>query len=94
MSRIKKWATGAGVDKDTQAKAAKALAQWESKKAKNKAKGKKKSDHDLAASDITDADLLLLVALEPKCEFSAVDKVLMSAAPKTTALEQILALEG
>lgn len=38
VSRVKKWATGAGVDKDTQAKAAKAVAQWESKKAKNKGK--------------------------------------------------------
>lgn len=38
VSRVKKWATGAGVDADTQAKAVKALAQWEKLKVKNKAK--------------------------------------------------------
>lgn len=44
VSRIKKWASGAGVDKDTQAKAAKALTQWEALKGKNKAKsGAKKA---------------------------------------------------
>lgn len=38
VSRVKKWATGAGVDTDTQAKAATALTQWEALKTKNKAK--------------------------------------------------------
>lgn len=38
VSRVKKWATGAGVNADTQAKAAAALTQWEALKAKNKAK--------------------------------------------------------
>ncbi len=39
ISRIKKWAAGGGdVDADTRAKAAKALAQWESLTAKNAAK--------------------------------------------------------
>jgi len=38
VSRVKKWATGVGVDKKTQAKATKALAQWEAKKAANKTK--------------------------------------------------------
>lgn len=34
ISRIKVWATGKGVDPDTQAKAAEALAHWEAMKAK------------------------------------------------------------
>lgn len=39
ISRIKKWAAGGGdVDADTRAKSAKAVAQWEKAKAKNKAK--------------------------------------------------------
>ncbi len=39
VSRVKKWAAGADdVDADTRAKAAKALAQWEALKGKNKAK--------------------------------------------------------
>ena len=39
ISRIKRWAAGGeDVDADTRAKSAKALAQWESTKAKNKAK--------------------------------------------------------
>lgn len=38
VSRVKKWAAGVGVDKDTQAKAAKALAEWEAKRVKAKAK--------------------------------------------------------
>jgi len=51
VSRVKKWPAGVGVDKDTQAKAAKALAEWEALKAKNKGKtGAKKSAHALAAS--------------------------------------------
>lgn len=37
ISRIKVWATGKGVDANTQAKAAKALAQWEALRAKAKA---------------------------------------------------------
>lgn len=36
VSRVKVWATGKGVNADTQAKAAAALAQWEAKKAKSK----------------------------------------------------------
>lgn len=38
VSRVKKWATGAGVDKDTQAKAAAAVAEWEKLRAKSHAK--------------------------------------------------------
>lgn len=38
ISRIKVWATGKGVDSKTQAKAAKAAAEWEKKKASAKAK--------------------------------------------------------
>lgn len=38
ISRIKVWATGKGVDAKTQAKAAKAVAEWEKKKASAKAK--------------------------------------------------------
>lgn len=95
VSRVKVWASGKGVDKDTQAKAAKALAEWESKKAKSHAKsGAKKSGHALAASnfDVSDADLLRMVAFTPKCEFSAIDQILMSAIPTVgeSALKQIL----
>ncbi len=43
VSRVKKWAAGGDdVDADTRAKAAKALAQWEAKKAKAKAASKAK----------------------------------------------------
>lgn len=38
LSRVKKWATGVGVDADTQVKAAKAVAEWQALRAKNKAK--------------------------------------------------------
>ena len=81
VSRVKVWATGKGVDKDTQAKAAKAVAEWEAKKAKSKAKTKgKKSEHALAATvvdDITDKALLRILTFTPKCEYSAVDQILM-----------------
>jgi hypothetical protein len=44
VSRVKKWAAGAdGVDNDTKAKAAKALAEWEKLKGKSKAKDVKAS---------------------------------------------------
>lgn len=56
VSRVKKWASGVGVDKDTQAKAAKALAEWEKLKVKNKAKGAEKK---VSASNV-DRDVLLL----------------------------------
>lgn len=60
VSRVKKWASGVGVDKDTQAKAAKALAEWEKLKAKSKAKsGVKKAGHTLAATN-RDVDVLAL----------------------------------
>lgn len=82
VSRVKVWATGKGVDKGTQAKAAKAVAEWEAKKAKSKAKTKgKKADHALAASvvvdDISDTDLMRILTFTPKCEYSAVDEILM-----------------
>lgn len=79
VSRVKVWASGKGVDKDTQAKAAKALAEWEKKKSQSHAKSGKKSGHALAASnfDVSDADLLRMVAFTPKCEFSALDQILM-----------------
>lgn len=38
VSRVKVWASGKGVDASTQAKASKALAEWEALKAKNKGK--------------------------------------------------------
>lgn len=97
ISRVKVWATGKGVDKDTQAKAAKAVAEWEAKKSKSKAKTNKKSGHALAASnivdDIPDADLLRMVAFEPKCEFSAVDQILMMTHQPLTYVEQLLSLD-
>ena len=46
ISRVKKWAAGGDdVDADTRAKAAKAFAQWEALKAKNKAKQIVKASH-------------------------------------------------
>ena len=78
VSRVKVWASGKGVDKDTQAKAAKAVAEWEAKKAKSKAKTKAKdavkASHII--DDISDTDLLRIVAFEPKCELSALGQVL------------------
>ncbi len=56
IDRVKVWASGKGVDKDTQAKAAKALAEWEALKAKNKARKAKK----VAASNTWQGDILVL----------------------------------
>ncbi len=83
VSRIKKWAAGVGVDKDTQAKAAKALAQWEKKKAAAKADNKAKMSYvdDLAMSD---EDLLFYVAWTHPCTESVTP----------TALQQVLALSA
>ncbi len=81
VSRVKKWASGAGVDKDTQAKAAKALAEWEKIKAKSKAKDVKASNVDTTFS-LSDAELLNLVALTPPCHQTATDKVLLSISRK------------
>jgi hypothetical protein len=62
ISRIKKWAAGGDeVNADTRAKAAKALAQWEALKAKNKAKqvvkatGPNGVDYVFLAGDDTDS---------------------------------------
>lgn len=77
ISRVKVWASGKGVDKDTQAKAAKALAQWESMKAKSKGN----SDKVKATAvdfEMSDADLLTIVAATPKCYLSALDQVLLT----------------
>lgn len=75
VSRVKVWASGKGVDKDTQAKAAKALAQWEAKRAKAKSDNVKASMVEFEMSDI---DLLTIVASVPKCYTSALDQVLLS----------------
>lgn len=56
VSRVKKWAAGAGASKQTQAKAAKALAEWERLKAKNKAKSAAKT----VAASRTDDEVLCL----------------------------------
>lgn len=93
VSRVKVWASGKGVDKDTQAKAAKALAEWESKRAKNKSKTAAK-DTVKASFEMTDRDLLTIVATTPKCEFTAVQQILMATEPRLSALEQILTLGG
>lgn len=86
VSRVKVWASGKGVDKDTQAKAAAALAEWEKLRAKSHAKtAAKDAGKDVKASaEISDADLLRIVAFTPRCEFSALDRVLMLAADKDT----------
>lgn len=54
ISRCKIWSTGKGVNAKTQAKAAKAIAEWEAKKARAAAKGAAKK---VAASEIIDSDL-------------------------------------
>jgi hypothetical protein len=71
ISRIKVWATGRGVKPDTQAKAVKALAQWEALKAKNAARRLVKAsvydDIELAANLVclTDfEDYLLRISVE------------------------------
>jgi hypothetical protein len=86
VSRVKVWASGKGVDKDTQGKAAAALAEWEQKRAKSHAKtAAKDTKKDVKASvDISDVDLLRIVAFTPRCQFSALDRVLMLAADKDT----------
>lgn len=86
VSRVKVWASGKGVDKDTQGKAAAALAEWEKLRAKSHAKtAAKDAAKDVKASaHISDADLLRIVAFTPRCEFSALDRVLMLAADKST----------
>ncbi len=77
VSRVKVWASGKGVDKDTQAKAAKALAQWEAKKAKAKSDNVKATAPAVeAVFDMSDADLLTIVASVPKCYTSALDQIL------------------
>lgn len=78
VSRIKVWATGKGVDKDTQAKAAKTLAEWEKLRAKSHAKSAAKDVKASYVDDIRDADLLLLLKFTPKCEFSALDTIMMT----------------
>lgn len=63
VSRCKKWASGVGVDKDTQAKAAKAIAEWEKLKTKSKAKKTAKKSERVAATHDSD-DVLCLAAVE------------------------------
>lgn len=75
VDRMKVWAAGKGVDKDTQAKAAAALAEWEKLRAKSKTKTAAK-DAVKASFDMSDQDLLRIVAFTPACEFSALDQVL------------------
>jgi hypothetical protein len=73
---VKVWATGKGVEKDTQAKAAKALAEWESKKKKAKSDNKVKAS--AVEFSMSDSDLLKIVATVPKCYTSALDQVLLA----------------
>lgn len=92
VSRMKVWATGKGVDKDTQAKAAAAVADWEEKRAKSHAKSgaKKAVKASMPAFGVSDTDLLRAVAFTPKCEMHPVD-VMLASAEKASALQQILA---
>jgi hypothetical protein len=78
VDRMKVWAAGKGVDKDTQAKAAAALAEWEKLRVKSKTKtAAKDAAKDVKASfDMSDEDLLRIVAFTPACQFSALDQVL------------------
>lgn len=59
VSRVKKWASGVGVDKDTQAKAAKAVAEWEKLKGKARAKGSTRGSKLVKASNTDDAFICL-----------------------------------
>lgn len=64
VSRVKKWAAGGDdVDADTRAKAAKAVAQWEALKAKNKAKTKRKGNA-VAASHTGEPEILCLANVD------------------------------
>lgn len=56
VSRVKKWASGVGVNKDTQAKAAAAVAEWEKLRAKSHAKS---AAEKVAASAAADNILVL-----------------------------------
>lgn len=76
VSRVKVWATGKGVDSDTQAKAAKAVAQWNAKRKKAKSDNKVKAS--MVEFDMSDIDLLTIVATVPKCYTSALDQILLS----------------
>jgi hypothetical protein len=92
VSRIKVWASGKGVDKDTQAKAAAALAEWEEERAKSHVKsGAKDVKASIPAFGVSDFDLLRAVSFTPKCEMSAVELILNEPTRKS-ALEQVLAL--
>lgn len=93
VSRIKKWAAGVGVDKDTQAKAAKALAEWEKKKAASHADNAK--DKVKATVDdllVSDKDLLFAVAWTHPCTVGpspAQQLAALSALSRRTALQII-----
>lgn len=58
VSRVKVWASGKGVDKDTQAKAAEAVAQWE--KLRGKAHAKSAAKKTVKASHTLPAEILCL----------------------------------
>lgn len=60
VSRVKVWASGKGVNKDTQAKAAAAVADWEAKRAKSKAKTAAMDTKKMAASYTNALDVLAL----------------------------------
>lgn len=63
ISRVKVWATGKGVSKETQAKAAKALAEWEALKAKSHAK---KAGSKVRASETAVEKIVRLSVLDAK----------------------------
>lgn len=80
IGQIKRWAAGGGdVNADTRAKAAKALAQWEALKAKNKAKQLVKATHlddgsmylFMSAADVTEFDTDLVRAAWNKFQHEA-----------------------
>lgn len=75
VSRMKVWATGKGVDKDTQVKAAAALAEWEKLRAKSHADTAAKKTVKATTLNISDADLLRIVAFTPRCEMHPVDQI-------------------
>lgn len=97
VSRMKVWATGKGVNKDTQAKAAKSIANWEraraeanSKSASEKVKLSYGDQYELTYNNLfgitdisfSDRDLLLAAQFEDCSSLSPLDRISLSRGQK------------
>lgn len=88
VGRVRKWAAGIGVNKDTQAKAAAALAQWEAKKAKANTTVKK----EMEAVDRTDDGERTKGALRKIAEhLGLVDELELEPIQKSTTFAERIA---